>query len=135
MERDHEDKPGYQRLPRPGPAYPDDTPVARQPGTTRDGGVRRARRVSSWTAAALIAGVAATNGYFAHASQPAAPAAGATAGTAGTATTGAGTHKACPAAPVATSGGSGVTAAMPASGNCAGGSSGTVMPVWSGRDD
>ena len=101
---------------------------------TRDGGVRRVRRVSNWTAAALIAGVAATTGYFAHASQPAAQAVGAATGTAPT--TGAGAHhKACPAAPVATSGGSGVTAAMPSSGNCAGRGSGTVMPVWSGRDD
>jgi hypothetical protein len=138
MERDHEDKPGYRRLHRPDPPYPYDTPIARQAGMIRDGGVRRMRRVSNWTAAALIAGVAATTGYFAHASQTAAPTGGATTGTtgtAGTATAGTGAHKACPAAPVATSGGSGVTAAMPASGNCAGGSSGTVMPAWSGRDD
>jgi hypothetical protein len=134
MERDHEAKPGYRRLPRHDSPYPDDTPVAWQAGVTRDGGVRRMRRVSNWTAAALIAGVAATTGYFAHASQPAATTAGSTPGTAGKATTGTGTHKACPAAPVATSGGSGVTAAVPASGNCAGGI-GTVMPVWSGRDD
>ena len=99
---------------------------------TRDGGVRGVRRVSNWTAAALIAGVAATTGYFAHASQPAAPAAGAMAGTA---TTGTGAHRACPVAPVATSGGSGVAAAMPTSGNYASGSGGTVMPAWSGRDD
>jgi hypothetical protein len=135
MERDHENAPGYQRLPRPDAAYPDDTSPSRWAGTTRDSGVRRARRVSNWTAAALIAGVAATTGYFAHASQPAAPAAGSTSGTAGPATIGTGTHKACPAAPVATSGGSGVTAAVPARGNCAGGGSGTVVPAWSGRDD
>jgi hypothetical protein len=133
MERDHEDMPGYRRLPPPDPPYPDDDSAARQAYTTRDRGVRRVRRVSNWTAAALIAGVAATTGYFAHASQPAAPPGGSTTGTA---VTGAGAHhKACPAAPVATSGGSGVTAAMPSSGNCAGGSSGTVMPAWSGRDD
>jgi hypothetical protein len=135
MERDHEDTTGYRRLPSPDPSYPDDTSFARQAGMTRDGGVRRVRRVSNWTAAALIAGVAATTGYFAHASQSAAPAAGAPTSTAGTATAGTGAHKACPAAPVATSGGSGVTAAVPVSGNCAGGSSGTVVPAWSGRDD
>ena len=142
MENDHEGTAGYRRLPPPDPPYPDDTSFARQAGMTRDGGVRRVRRVSNWTAAALIAGVAATTGYFAHASQTAAPTGGAATGTAtagtatvGTATAGTGAHKACPAAPVATSGGSGVTAAVPASGNCAGGSSGTVMPVWSGRDD
>ena len=132
MERDHE---GYQRLPRPGPPYPDDLSVPRQPAMPREGGVRRVRRISNWTAAALIAGVAATTGYFMHAGQPAGPAAGTTPGTAGTATTGTGAHKACPAAPVATSGGSGVAMAVPASGNCAGGGSGTVTPVWSGRDD
>lgn len=138
MESDHEGTAGYRRLPPPGPPYPDDTSFARQAGMTRDGGVRRVRRVSNWTAAALIAGVAATTGYFAHASQTNAPTGGATTGTAGTpgtATAGTGAHKACPAAPVATSGGSGVTAAVPASGNCAGGSSGTVRPAWSGRDD
>lgn len=135
MESDHEGTTGYRRLPPPDPSYPDHTSFARSAGMTRDGGVRRVRRVSNWTAAALIAGVAATTSYFAHASQTTAPTGGATTGTAGTATAGAGAHKACPAAPVATSGGSGVTAAMPASGNCAGGSSGTVMPAWSGRDD
>jgi hypothetical protein len=134
MERDHEGTTGYRRLPPPEPSYPDDTSFGRQAGMSRDGGARTVRRLSNWTAAALIAGVAATTGYFAHASQTAAPT-GATTGTAGTATAGTGAHKACPAAPVATSGGSGVTAAMPASGNCAGGSNGTVMPVWSGRDD
>jgi hypothetical protein len=135
MERDHQDRPGYQRLPRPDAPEPPDDPAARQGYQTRDRGVRGGRRVSNWTAAALIAGVAATTGYFAHASQPAAPAAGATTGAAGTATAGTGAHKACPAAPVATSGGSGVTVARPAGGNCAGGNSGTVRPAWSERDD
>ena len=145
MERDHQDTAGYQRLPRPDAPDPPDDPAARHGYQARDRGVRRARRVSNWTAAALIAGVAATTGYFAHASQPAAPAAGATTGpattgaagtaTAGTATAGTGAHKACPAAPVATSGGSGVTVTRPPSGNCAGGNSGTVRPAWSGRDD
>jgi hypothetical protein len=32
----------------------------------RDYGVRRTSRVSSWTAAALVAGVAVTTGYLAH---------------------------------------------------------------------
>ena len=79
MERDRDDTPEYQRLPRLDPPHPDDTPVRRQAGTTRDRGVHGVRRVSNWTAAALIAGVAATTGYFAHASQPAAPTAGSTA--------------------------------------------------------
>ena len=78
------------------------------PGYHRDGGVLRSRRASTWTAAALIAGVAATTGYLAHAIP----------GTGGS-TTGTGTAKPAgkstvvkpgtPAVttPVATSGGSG----------------------------
>ena len=81
------------------------------PGHHRDSGVRPSRRASTWTAAALIAGVAATTGYLAHAI----PATGGTSGT----TTGNGTTRPAgkttvvkpgtPAvtAPVATSGGSG----------------------------
>lgn len=133
MERDHDGAPGYQRLPRPDASYADDTSPAWPAGMTRDSGIRRTRRASTWTAAALIAGVAATAGYFAHASPAAAPA-GVTTGTPATGT--ATHHKACLAAPVATSGGSGVTTAMPASGSCATGAGGaSAIPVWSGRDD
>lgn len=84
------------------------------PGFHRDSGVLRSRRASTWTAAALIAGVAATTGYLAHAIP----------GTGGSTTgtgTGTGTGTAKPAGkstvvkpgtpavttPVATSGGSG----------------------------
>ena len=35
-------------------------------GNPRDYGIRASRRASTWTAAALIAGVAATTGYLAH---------------------------------------------------------------------
>jgi len=81
------------------------------PGYHRDSGVLRSRRASTWTAAALIAGVAATTGYLAHAI----PGPGGT----GSTTTGNGATRpagkttivrpATPAvtAPVATSGGSG----------------------------
>ncbi len=48
----------------------------------RDTGVRQTRRISSWTAAALVAGVAASAGYFAHAAMPA----GTTSGTSATGT-------------------------------------------------
>lgn len=132
MERDHDDAPGYQRLPRPDASYPGDTSPAWQAGMTRDSGIRRTRRASTWTAAALIAGVAATAGYFAHASPAATP----TGVTTGAPATGTATHhKACLAAPVATSGGSGVTAVMPASGSCAGGGGATAVPAWSERDN
>jgi hypothetical protein len=36
------------------------------PASTRDRGIRSSRRTSTWTAAALIAAVAATTGYLAH---------------------------------------------------------------------
>ncbi len=36
------------------------------PGYARDSGIRASRRTSTWTAAALIAAVAATTGYLAH---------------------------------------------------------------------
>ena len=47
----------------------DEGPSARYaPGSyVRDSGVRNMRRASTWTAAALIATVAATTGYLAHA--------------------------------------------------------------------
>jgi hypothetical protein len=76
----------------------------------RDTGVRTTRRISSWTAAALVAGVAASAGYFAHAAMPA----GTTSGTSATGTvTGTGTatgQKPSVTHPVVTSGGSGVAA-------------------------
>ncbi len=76
----------------------------------RDAGVRQTRRISSWTAAALVAGVAASAGYFAHtAMMPA----GASSGTSATGTV-TGTGSAAGQKPsvthaVVTSGGSGVT--------------------------
>ena len=138
MERDHEEQPRYVPLPGFDEPSPGDTQPARRAAAIRDGGVRRARRASNWTAAALVAGVAATAGYFAHATHAVTPTAGTTAGTVAA---GAAHQKACPAAPVATSGGSGVTVASPVggSGNCVstGGARGAaVAPSWSeGRDN
>lgn len=98
---------------RPAYTWPGDDygpPGGYWPAYARDGGIRRSRRASSWTAAALIAGVAATTGYLAHSI----PATGTSGGT-GNGTT----HKApgktvvrAPSAPVVqapvvTSGGSG----------------------------
>jgi hypothetical protein len=87
-------------------------------------GIRESRTVANWTVAALIAGVAATTGYFAH--HPATQAVGAAqyaqSGTASSGATGhgPGSHAAISQA-VATSGGSGVTAG---SGPAGGGGSG-----------
>lgn len=103
---------GYSGHPRDG--HPRD-------GHPRENGIRASRRASTWTAAALIAGVAATTGYLAHEIPAAGTGSGSTGNTGGTGTPG-GTAK--PAAkpgtvspsaprtpavkqPVVTSGGSG----------------------------
>jgi hypothetical protein len=68
----HDEPPGYRppayTWPRDDYGTPDGygPPGGYWPGYTRDGGIRSSRRASSWTAAALIAGVAATTGYLAH---------------------------------------------------------------------
>lgn len=115
--------PGYDGQPRGrGPAqdwqgYDDEPPRAypgypRNTGYPRDSGVRRSRQASTWTAAALIAGVAATTGYLAYSI----PAHGAGSGTSGGTTrpaTKPGTVRpSAPAVnpPVVTSGGSGAAA-------------------------
>jgi hypothetical protein len=113
MDYDEQDRPGWVRLP---PADVD-AGAGRSAAASRAGGVRRVRRASNWTAAALVAGVAAASGYFAHQIPPAASAPGATtqappAGqvpVAGHAAV-AGPRQASGSAPVVTSGGSGVAA-------------------------
>jgi hypothetical protein len=104
MGHDSEGSPERIRLARTGDEY-DTCQAARSSAARyRAGGVRRARRASNWTAAVLVAGVAAASGYFAHAAT--APVA-ATATQPGTAVSGTG-HKATVTHPVVTSGGSGV---------------------------
>jgi hypothetical protein len=111
MEHDYPEQPGWVRL----PGYDEDPRYPHGVGDSRDyrrgargAGVRRVRQASNWTAALLIAGVAATTGYFAHHAPPATPATGTvTSVPGGTAATGA--HKPSLSAPVATSSGSGVT--------------------------
>ena len=80
----------------------------------RAGGVRRVRRASNWTAAALIAGVAVASGYFAHHPPAAMPAASTVTTVPGAAAVG--PHKPSLNAPVATTSGSGVTATTGAAG-------------------
>ena len=70
MEHDPDERPGWVRL----PGYEQQNPAA----AGRADGVRRVRRASNWTAAALIAGVAAASGYFAHHTPPAVSTVGAT---------------------------------------------------------
>jgi hypothetical protein len=70
MDEEHHERPGWVRL----PAYDDEGDSAPGSGRARASSVRRVRRASNWTAAILIAGVAAAAGYFAHHTQPAVPA-------------------------------------------------------------
>jgi hypothetical protein len=83
----------------------------------RDAGRERVRRVTAWTAATLVAGMAAGAGYFAHATTT-------TSGTATQLTSGsahATGQKPSLSHPVATSGGSGVTAGSSAGSGRTGG--------------
>lgn len=116
---------GRRRL----PGYDDGWAAAgarpRQARLSRDEGVRRVRRMSNWTAAALVAAVAVTSGYFAHAATMATPAAG-NSGTAsqhqpGTTAPG---HRVSLTHPVVTSGGSGATAGSGRSGGSGGSGAG-----------
>jgi len=119
------------------PGYGDDQDYGgpRSAATTwnsRDQGVRRVRRMSNWTAAALVACVAVTTGYFAHAATVASQ----QAGSPGTVSTGqpgqpgttAPGHKSTLTHPVVTSGGSGVTAGNGSSGS--GGVGGNGSHGW-----
>lgn len=119
-----EDTEGLRRL---GPqdyrewAGQDDTAGSQSAGrgqatARRDAGLRQNRRLTTWTAAGLIAGVAATVGYFAH--HPAVTAGSGSAVTTSGATAVNG-HKPVAGHTVVTSGGSGVTAGV--SGGGAGG--------------
>jgi len=101
MNHDDEERPGWVRL----PGY-DDAAYPHGAARARASGIRRMRRASNWTVAALIAGVAAATGYFAHHPPAAAPASSVTAVPGGTV---AGPHKPSLNTPVTTSGGSGVT--------------------------
>jgi hypothetical protein len=106
MENDYPEQPGWVRL----PGYDEDPRYPRGAGDrrgARTAGVRRVRQASNWTAALLIAGVAAATGYFAHHAPPAAPATSAVTTVPGG--TAAGVHKPSLSAPVVTSSGSGVT--------------------------
>ncbi len=102
-----------------------DRPAGRYAPAWRDSGVRRTRRAANWTAAALIAGVAATSGYFVHAA--ANSPVGAASGTTGvTQQTVAGHgHKPSLTHSVVTSSGSGVTVGGSGSGGSGSGGSGS----------
>ena len=70
MDEEHQERSGWVRL----PAYDEEGDSAPGSGRARASSVGRVRRASTWTAAALIAGLAAAVGYFAHHTQPSVPA-------------------------------------------------------------
>jgi hypothetical protein len=70
--------PGGGRVPLPQWEDPA-TAQRRAPAAARDNGIRQLRRMSAWSAAALIVGTGAATAAFAHGFMPAAPAAGSTA--------------------------------------------------------
>jgi hypothetical protein len=114
---DHQD-PSPRR--QPGPGRPGRPSRDEARAASRDRGLRQVRRLSNWTAAALIAATAVTAGYFAHAgagASRAAAVAGARAQAPGSQAPG--SHQPCVTVPVATSGGSGVTTTTVPSSSCA----------------
>ena len=117
---DRQDPLPRRRLPGQGEPGPDDARAA-----SRDRGLRQVRRLSNWTAAALIAVTGVTAGYFAHAAARASR----PATTAGVQSQAPGSRQPCVTVPVATSGGSGVAPAPVPSFSCATGSTGTRPPV------
>jgi hypothetical protein len=115
---EHRDPSPRRRLPGPAESGQDKARVA-----SRDRGLRHVRRLSNWTAAALVAATAITAGYFAQAGAGASR----TAAVAGARSPVPGAHRPCVTVPVATSGGSGVTTTTVPS--CARGQNGTRPPV------
>jgi hypothetical protein len=112
MDRDHDSHQGQVRLPRydaAGPVAGADQSGGTHAAQARRDGIRRVRRMSNWTAAALLVGTGATAVALAHHAFPATTSAAGTTSS-GVVTTGAqGTGAPQVSGPVATSGGSGVT--------------------------
>jgi hypothetical protein len=143
MDQQPQDGPAARRLPGPG------GPPPGHAGEARADSLRRVRRWSNWTAAALVAATAVATGYFVRASvsvpsasAPAAVIRGAV-GQPGSGSA-AGPRQPCISVPVATSGGSAVRAQAPVL-SCGAGTggpaAGTAVPAvitsgqWSERGD
>ncbi len=124
---DHRDPSLWRRQPGPEDAVPEGQ-AGGERGRARHRGLRQVRRLSNWTAAGLVAATAVTAGYFAHASTSTSTSTS-TSGSPQQAAPVSGSHPKAPAAgskhacttavttavtaPVAVSGGSGVTATVP----------------------
>jgi hypothetical protein len=109
--------------------WPQGGDARRRAVARRDAGVRQTRRISTWTAAALVAGVAASAGYFAHAVVTPGVSTNGSSVSSTTGTVGTTGHKPSLTHPVVTSGGSGVTAGT------AGGSPGSGGGTVTWRDN
>ena len=105
MDEEHYERPGWVPL----PGDDDEGDSAPGSGRARASSVRRVRRASTWTAAALITSLAAAVGYFAHHTQQAVPATTTvTPGAPANASTASGSKPVLPS-PVVTSSGSAVS--------------------------
>lgn len=127
---DPQDPSSWRRLPGPGEPDPQEARVR-----NRDRGLRHVRRLSNWTAVALVAVTAVTAGYFARA-HPSMQQAASVAGSPSQAQRSS-TGQPCVSVPVAVSGGSGVTTTVPAQScppGAGGGTRPTVIYVKPGED-
>lgn len=122
---DSQDPSLWRRLPGPGEPSPDEVSAG---GRVR--GIRHVRRLSNWTAAALIAATAVTAGFFARAGASG-PRPATVAGAQSQAPS---SRQPCVTKPVVISGGSGVTSTVPAR-SCAPGTNGTSPTVVYVRSD
>jgi hypothetical protein len=118
---DPQDLSSWRRLPGPG------EPASQEArARSRDRGLRHVRRLSNWTAVALVAATAVTAGFLARAHpgpQPPASVAGSHSQAPRSST-----GQPCVSGPVAVSGGSGVTTTVPAQ-SCAPGTGGGARPT------
>jgi hypothetical protein len=134
---DPQDPSTWRRLPGARKSWsasagPGESPSGRAEPGSRDRGIRQVRRLSNWTAAALVAATAVTAGYFARTSVSASRPATTVIGSQSAAPN---SRQPCVTVPVATSGGSGVSPRMPVRA-CASGANGTrpvVVYVNSGE--
>lgn len=112
---DHGDPPPWRRLPGSGDAVPEEQ-AGSERARARHRGQRHVRRLSNWTAAGLVAATAVTAGYFAHASTGTSLQQATSVSGSQSKAPASGSSQACTTAvtaPVAVSGGSGVTATVP----------------------
>lgn len=109
----------------PAGGSPGESPPGRAEPGSRDRGIRQVRRLSNWTAVMLMAATAVTAGYFARASVSTSHAAATVTRSQPAA---ASSRQPCVTAPVATSGGSGVSTQTPVR-TCAPGTTNGTRPV------